>query len=333
MKMKNIKVLHVLNELKYSGAEIMYVAAAPYFQKLNCSLLVMATATNVGEYASQFQNAGYKVTHKPYPNRLNIIARLFYYIQLVKFIKNENVDVVHIHSSKAMWGFSLCAWIAKISSVYTFHNVFPTNWYSNFFHVFLRFTAKHIFNCKFQTISDSVYNNELIRFKNKTTKIYNWYNKDKFYPAKAGEKMNFRNELGLKNDDFVIISIGGCSHIKRHDEIIKALATLKPTISNLIYLHLGTGEIIDNEITLSKELGVYDNIRFIGNTNEVRKYLVASDIYVMPSKHEGMPISVVEVFATGLPTVLYNVPGLSDFNNKQVLTHLINESHIELAKN
>lgn len=62
-----MKVIHYLHELKFSGAEIMYVDAAPVFQKLGCELSVVNTANHLGEYASFFEKAGYKVFHRPYP--------------------------------------------------------------------------------------------------------------------------------------------------------------------------------------------------------------------------------------------------------------------------
>ncbi|HFU75310.1 MAG TPA: glycosyltransferase family 1 protein, partial [Arcobacter sp.] len=56
-----MKVIHILNELKYSGAEIMYVDAASLFQYKGCQLAVVSTAKNVGEFAPKFQEAGYEV--------------------------------------------------------------------------------------------------------------------------------------------------------------------------------------------------------------------------------------------------------------------------------
>lgn len=56
-----MKVLHILHELKFSGAEIMYVDAASIFQKLGCDLSIVNTANHLGEYAPYFEKAGYKV--------------------------------------------------------------------------------------------------------------------------------------------------------------------------------------------------------------------------------------------------------------------------------
>jgi glycosyltransferase involved in cell wall biosynthesis len=327
-----MKILHILHSLKYSGAEIMYVDAAPLFQERGCSLSVVATANELGEFAPQFVAAGYEVYHKPYPSLKHFVQRIRYIFHFITFLKQYDFDVVHIHSSKMMWVISLCAWIAGKKSIYTFHNVFPTRFITKPYHIFLRWSAKNLFQCTFQTISDSVYNNELTTFKNKTTKIDNWYSNDRYYPALENEKIEVRKELAIADDTFVIISIGGCSPIKRHDEIIKALELVIKEIPNILYLHLGQGTEEENEKKLTHDLKLENNILFLGNQKNVRKYLIASDLYIMPSKFEGIPITTIEAMGCEIPTLLYNVPGLKDFNKEAECAMLIEEDNKLLAQ-
>lgn len=327
-----MKVIHILHELKFSGAEIMYVDAASLFQAKGCELSVIATAENIGEYAPYFENAGYNLFNKPYPKLKNYLKRIVYYYHFVQFLKSENYDIVHIHASVTMWGMALCAWIAGKRSVYTFHNVFPTHFYSYFYHCLLRWSAKNIFNCNFQTISDSVYEHELKLYHNDTTKIYNWYGSNRFYPAKAGEKYAVREELSIPQDALVLISVGGCSPVKRHSEIIKALPLINEKHPNCIYLHLGKGESECSEINLATELNVSSQIRFYENQSDVRKFLIAADIYMMPSRFEGIPITTIEAMGCLIPTILYNVPGLCDFNKNGENSILIPEDYKFLAE-
>ncbi|UMB54362.1 glycosyltransferase family 4 protein [Lutibacter sp. A64] len=320
-----MKVVHILHELKYSGAEIMYVDAASVFQSLGCELSVVATAPNLGEFASKFKNARYTVFHKKIPKRIAIIKRMVYYYSFIKFLKLNQFEVVHNHSSGTYWGMALCAKLASIRSVHTFHNVFPTSWYSRWYHIWLRWSAKNLLNCRFQTISDSVYQNERTTFFNNTTLINNWYGNNRFYPAKVGEKNLVRKKLGIAEDTLVLISVGGCSHIKRHSDIIRALPQIIEKYPNTVYLHLGEGEDLCEEEILAKELNVTQYIRFVGNQNNVRNFLIASDIYIMPSKFEGISLTTIEAMACNIPTILYDVPGLRDFNIKQKNALLIKE--------
>ena len=327
-----MRVLHVFHELKYSGAEIMYVDAAPVFNSLGCDLSVVATATNLGEFAPKFEEAGYTVYHKTIPNKKSILNRVRYYIKFIKFIKSKRFDLVHNHSSATYWGMALCAKLAGVKCVYTFHNVFSTSWYSRWYHIWLRWSAKKLFNCTFQTISNSVYHNECSTFFNNTTLINNWYGSNRFYPANEGEKKAIRKEMDIDENALVLISVGGCSHIKRHSDIIKALPLIIEKYSNTIYLHLGEGDVLCEEEELAMELGVNKNIRFLGNQNNVRHFLIASDIYLMPSKFEGLPITTIENMGCAIPSILYDVPGLRDFNKESETAILIEEDVNVLAK-
>jgi glycosyltransferase involved in cell wall biosynthesis len=327
-----MKVIHILIELKFSGAEIMYVDAAPIFQKKGCELTVMATANELGEYAPYFERAGYQIIHQPMPALKNYFNRIKFYRTVIRLLKNEKFDVVHIHSPNAMWGMALCAWLTNAKSVFTFHNVFPTRFFTYPYHCLLRWSAKTIFKCRFQTISDSVYDHELKLYYNKTNKIYNWFGSNRYYPAIEGEKEKIRRELGISNQTLVLISVGGCSSVKRHSDIIKALPLVLKEIPDCLYLHLGKGDTESEEIRLVKALGLESNIRFCDNQTDVRKYLIASDIYLMTSRFEGISLTTIEAMACEIPAILYDVPGLRDFNKQEENSILIAEDFHLLAQ-
>lgn len=327
-----MKVIHILNSLKFSGAEIMYVDAAPIFQENGFKLTVMATAIELGEYAPYFERAGYQVIHQPMPPLKIYINRIKFYGSIIKLFKKEKFDVVHIHSNGAMWGFAFCAWIANIKSVYTFHAVFPSRMLTYPYHCLLRWTAKFFFKCTFQTISDSVYNHELMFFHNQTTKVYNWYGNRRYFPAIEGEKSAVRKELGINDETLVLISVGGCNFIKRHTEIIKALSMIVETIPDCLYLHLGKGCSELEEIQLANQLDLTSHIRFCGNQESVRKYLIAADVYLMTSINEGISITTIEAMACKIPTILYDVPGLRDFNINGKNSIIIPEDYLILSE-
>lgn len=328
-----MKVLHVLNELKFSGAEIMYADAASVFQNLGCELIVVNTAETLGEFASNFARHGYTVLHLPYPSTGNALSKYKYCKSFIKMLKDQRIDVVHIHRSDIKHCMARCAYLAGCKSVYTFHSVFKSRRITYLYHLWLRWSMKHLYHCQLQSISDSVYDNEKNYYHNKTTKIYNWYGSNRIYPAvNETEKIEVRKELGIDKDTLVLISIGGCSPIKRHSEIIKALPSILKLYPNAIYLHLGNGTNISEEQQLATTLNVDSNIQFCGNQADVRKYLIASDIYIMTSKFEGISITTIEAMACNIPAVLYDVPGLRDFNSQNECCELIPEDYNLLAE-
>lgn len=332
-----MKVLHVLNELKFSGAEIMYVDAAQKFVENGVEqLFVLGTAQNLGEFSENFINAGYEVIHIPYPKC--IFSRWLYYEKIIKLVKNNRIDVIHTHKSAMRWGMAYCAWRAGIRSVYTTHSILICKWFTKPWHIWLRWSGNKIFGCKYTSISDSVYNHELNYYHNKTYKIYNWYCDNRFYPATSQEeRLQVRNELGIKKDALTIISVGGCNNNKRHSDIFKAFANILKRYPNAVYLHLGQGTSTEEEMILAHKLGVEKQVVFLGNQQDVRHYLIASDIYIMSSKFEGISLTTIEAMACQIPCVLYDVPGLRDFNSlyeTSVLipsdSNLLSESVIKL---
>ncbi len=310
----------------------MYVDVASFFRSKGCDLTAMATGKNTGDFAYKFEEFGYDIVHKYMPCKLNFLKRFFYALDVILFLKKNSFDVIHIHSSSARWTFSFCAWITNVKSVYTFHNVFKSRFLTYPLHFIQRKIIKHIFRCEFHTISDSVHDNELKYYYNKTKKIYNWYAPQRFYPAKKNEQNLLRKELGIKKDTLVLISIGGCSWVKRHTDIIKALSIVVKKNEDCLYLHLGTGPLEEYEKKLASKLGLNKYIRFCGNQINVRKYLIAADIYLMPSRFEGIPITTIEAMACKIPSILYNVPGLRDFNKHGKNCILIEENFKILAK-
>lgn len=326
-----MRVLHILDELKFSGAEIMYVAAAKQFQEMGCELFVVNTATHLGEYTPFFQEAGYTILHWPYEH-LSLFQKFIYWNRTIRFIQRNKIDVVHVHRPDMKCPMAYCAWRAGVSSVYTYHNVFPSRVLTYPYHVLLRYVCKYLFHQVQQTISDSVYEHELNYFHNSTILINNWYNSNKYYPAREGEKSLIRQELGICPESFVIISVGGCSTIKRHEDILQAVAMIRQSCPQILYLHLGEGDKTEEERQLAASLGIGDAVRFLGNQKDVRPYLIAADIYVMPSRFEGMPITAIEAMACGVPAVFYNVPGLWDFNKHGDCSLLVEEQPERLAE-
>lgn len=185
----------------------MYVDAAPEFQALDCDLFVVNTSAELGEYAQTFKEAGYKVFHFPYPG--NFVKKWKYYYVMTKLVKKYHIDVIHIHRSDMKWGMAFVAKMAGVKSVYTIHNCFVSRFFTKPCHIWLRWSAIHLLGCKFQSISDSVYDNERAYYHTATTLIYNWYGNKRFFPATNEERLSVRKELGIKANTLAIVSVGG----------------------------------------------------------------------------------------------------------------------------
>ena len=307
-----MKVLHLFNEIKFSGAELMYANASLVFQSNGIEMLAFSTGNSLGDFASEFERNNIKTYHRPIKPGIHFsFATLRYYWNFYKFLKSEKIDVLHFHRSD-LYMVALCARLAGVRTIKTMHSVFKNRKFTYPYGYFQRLVARKILNVTFHTIRKSVYENELHYYKNPSVRVNNWFDSSRFFePKNEKERQTIREKLGLKQSTFIIVSVGACSHNKNHSEIIKALAILDKKLE-LQYLHLGTGTTESQEKELAIELGVTDKIRFLGNVKNVQDYLVAADVYVMPSKFEGLGNACLEAMACGKPLILYNSPGLRD---------------------
>ena len=119
-----------------------------------------------------------------------------------------------------------------------------------------------------------------------------------------------RKELGLKDSDIVVVSAGDLNPNKNNRIIIEAFSLIKN--KNIHYAICGTGMLEEELKQLSKDLGIENNIHFLGFRSDMPEVLAASDIFVMPSFREGVPRSILEAMDLGLPCVGSKTRGIAD---------------------
>lgn len=119
-----------------------------------------------------------------------------------------------------------------------------------------------------------------------------------------------REELGLKEDDIMLISMGDLVPRKNYGAAIRAIA--KANDSRLQYMICGRGPELENLQALAKELGVENQIHFLGFRTDVKELLTGADIFIFTTRQEGMPRSMMEAMASGLPCVASAIRGNVD---------------------
>lgn len=307
-----MKVLHIFKELNFSGAEVMYTDSVKYFQNQGVELYAMSTGEKLGNFVHRFKNEGYKILRLPLKGKmLNPFTVIITFFKFRKIVKTHKITHIHIHRESC--NFTLCMYsiICGIIPLRTLHSIFTWSKPAFYIRTMQRRILDGIFNVTFHSIGSSVDLNERNLHGLTPNLINNWYNDSKYYPASASHVESLKDQLGIRKDVFVILSAGSCTSVKQHYHILEALTKL-PTTSKVMYLHLGEGDLQQQEVTLADSLNIKDRVKFIGNVDNVRDYMVCSDVMLMPSQHEGLSIVVLEAMACKLPVILYNVPGLRD---------------------
>lgn len=300
-----MKVLHVLNELKPSGAEIMLRIAAPLFRQNGVECELLATGATVGPYAPALHAAGYPIHHLPFS------ASPGFFMGVARLAKRLGADLVHFHAERAFIAYVLAARAAGLKNlVRTVHNNFSFDGWLRRRRAVERCLAERL-GVRYITIAPGVDRNERERYGISPHLIPNWFDSARFLPATSDVRSEARRRLGMLKDDFVLISIGNCSPVKNHNALIEALAQCVDVPWQ--YLHVGLEEAGEPERALAARLGIGERVHFVGAVDDVLPYLHAADLYAMPSLFEGMSIAALESLATGLPALLADVPGLADF--------------------
>ncbi|UCG55027.1 MAG: glycosyltransferase family 4 protein [Dehalococcoidia bacterium] len=121
-----------------------------------------------------------------------------------------------------------------------------------------------------------------------------------------------QRKLQIKEGGKTILFVGKLHPIKGVKYLIQAMDIIKQRSGSTRLLLVGNGEERDELIGLVRDLNLGDYITFIGMipNEKVPEYMVASDVFVLPSLSEGFPMVSLEAMASGLPIVATKVGGL-----------------------
>jgi glycosyltransferase involved in cell wall biosynthesis len=141
-----------------------------------------------------------------------------------------------------------------------------------------------------------------------------------FESPDSSVREKLRQQLGLPEGAIACLTSARLAPVKGHQYLLEAIQQLKQTEvwEKLYFLWAGTGtgdrySNIESQLKEAvRKLGVTDRVKFLGQRSDVPDLLTASDIFVFPSKAEGMPLSVMEAMAKGLPVIASAVSGIPE---------------------
>ena len=128
-------------------------------------------------------------------------------------------------------------------------------------------------------------------------------------------------------EDMVLLSVGELNDNKNHITPIRALAKLNN--KNIKYLIAGKGPLKNYLKEEIKKLGLENQVKLLGYRNDIYELDKVSDIFVFPSKREGLSVALMEALACGLPVVCSNIRGNRDFISEENQECFIEKDDIE----
>ena len=308
--MKKIKVLHILNELNYSGAELMISCAAKIWLKSGIELHVLSTGKKKGVFAKELIKKKYVIHHIPFQKNI------FFFLKIYKFMKKNDFDIIHIHPERGDILYSLATRMAlgyKVGLIRTVHHLFRFSSLLRLRKIIERKISHYILSTKFVSNSPSGQSVEKKYYYMNNQLIPNWYDDKSFFIKKDNKYDKIRNQLSIPKNSCVFLSIGKFTYYKNFDLIVDSLALIDKK-KKIYFLHIGGNQKILNSHIYKKN--ERKRARSIGIVKDVRKYMSVADVFIMPSTEEGFGVAAIEAMAFGLPCILSDVVALSDFKKK-----------------
>ncbi len=276
-----ISALRICNLLAEKGNQVVYIAPGNMLQN----------------EMPQIKFASYKLSRK---NPILLIGAVF---SVAKIVKKEHIDIVHCQDAMSC---ILCCYAKR----YLRSNV-RIIWHERG----IRFKKYTIMSKKYSKYIDKIICNSnfektLLMMNrcdpNKLSVIYNAIEMQ----TSTKERSIVRRELGLKEQDFVIGSIGRLSYEKSVLTLINAASISISSIPNLKILIVGDGEYRNSLEILAKELGIAKQVVFTGFRRDIGNLLEAMDIFAITSLHESFGNVTVEAMLAKVPVLASKVGGI-----------------------
>jgi glycosyltransferase involved in cell wall biosynthesis len=242
------------------------------------------------------------------------------------YIMEKSPDIVHIHHLKPLVSFFKNPFaIYKVPIIFTAHGLHIHKY--EFFNsirakinYFLRFQLeKRILRKPNRIIAVSQEDKQFMEENYHLTNVIYLTNGIDFSTvtaAKQQSKKELRKQLDLPVDDFLFITVARFDFQKGYDILINALSSIKDTLNktNCRFIFIGDGTEFETMKQLSERLSVSQYIRFLGARTDVYDFLRAGDVFLLPSRWEGLPIVLLETGLLKLPVIASNTYG-----NREIL--------------
>ncbi len=240
--------------------------------------------------------------------------------QIYKFLKKENIDIVHTHTPKPSLIGQLAAKLAGVPVIintvhgFYFHdNMKPL---PKFFFTAMEWIAG---KCSTKILSQNPEDIETavklrICKRNKISFLGNGVNLQKFNPERFDEsfRVEKRKEIGIPEDAVVICIIGRLVEEKGYLELFQAFSDIIEEYKNVWLVIIGPEEPEKADRISAdtyKKYGIDTRTVYLGTRDDIAEILSCIDIYTLPSWREGFPRSAIEAAAMGLPIVTTDIRG------------------------
>jgi glycosyltransferase involved in cell wall biosynthesis len=324
---RKINILYVITKLELGGAQKQLLSIVRHLDKEKFNpYLITASHGLLVEEASRIEGltlirCGF--LERPIHPLKDILAFFFIY----GFIKNNGIDVVHTHSSKAGILGRLAARVAGARLIihtvhgWSFHNYQARPFY--YLYLLLErlcasFSSAIIVVSRFdQKLAESLSigrreQYRLIRYAVESARSR---------PAGCPGKLN--GEFCLSGDGPFVGMVSCFKPQKAPVDFIKLAGALKDDFPDVRFILVGDGILRDKVVSLVNKLGLKGRVILTGWRRDVPEILSCLDVFVLTSLWEGLPIVVLEALAAGVPVLATDTGGIREIVSEGVNGYLV----------
>jgi glycosyltransferase involved in cell wall biosynthesis len=311
-----MRILEVINSLSAGGAETIVVSLACSLRKLGADVTVFAYAGALDErgayLADQLREAGIPVVMC---NARSLWAWIAVSFRMAYIIYKFKPDIIHSHLEQSDFFSALAKKLVfggKVLHARTIHNVYATKRLPKFVHRFLRGAIDLHIACGRSALNSYPY------LSSRACVIENGIRISTKEPV---ARRSIRGSLSIPAQAYVALCVGAFSSRnqqlqKAQDVIIKALKLVPD--KDIYIVFAGDGEHRNDIEQMAGQLGVAERCRFLGRVVDVSELFEEADVFLMPSRFEGMPIACIEALCWGMPAILSDIPAFDAFRSEGV---------------
>ena len=298
---KKIKIAYIISTLESCGPVNVLYNIIKYIDKTKYEPYIITLSQEPKNSRIQdFENENCSI-YQLNLSRFEGIFKARRKIQTI--IDRYNIDIIHSHGFRSD---SLAGKLRGIKTISTIHN------YPRYDYIMTYGSVKGIVMSEIHikcmkkldlpcACSESVFDNLKKLIGANLDVVQNGIDTQIF--TYGDNKSELRTKLGLPKDKVIFIVVGSIISRKDNKTILECFK--QRNINNEIVLFLGDGEQYDE---FKDNYSKYDNIKFVGRVNNVDEYMKASNYYISASLAEGLPNTVMEALASGLPCILSDIP-------------------------
>ena len=269
--------------------------------KFDISVLCLRS---LGEFVPEVEKMGIKVFYLPQKKGTDY----FSFLKVAKILRREKIDVIHTHNTQPFIDGTIGALLSGAKTIiHTDHaRDFPDKRRYMFAEYVMSKFAYRVVGVSEHTSANLINYEKISQAKVMT--IWNGIYGPK-YDIKI-DRNKKRQELGIKNKG-PIIGLGvRLTEQKGITYLLQAMPQVIKSFLDITLIIAGDGKLKSYFQNEAVELGIADNVLFLGTRLDIPELLNLFDVYVLPSLWEGMPMVLLEAMAAGCPVIATDVGGV-----------------------